>query len=348
MGASGHCVRIGLMAGDSTATPVSKCIISGNVFKDTLHVGVTCELHASSLVITGNEFDSLNQAIKAESAGDTVFDIVFSDNIVRNIAGETAFNLGVHEVTFSNNRCYDCAGGPAFSNDFIANGNYFDGCGSASAAVITASGGAVRGVVSNNVIKDAPYIGIEISGNSTVVGNTIINTSNAAIRATGAGNVVCGNIVDGCVYGFSSNSTLTESVVKDNVGRNISSSGFSGISYNSAFSTVLIKDNVGFGEITHINTIVAGEIVVSYTDAGVIVDTEAAAAADDLTTISGGKPGQRIVLRTASVSRDVTVKDSTGNIRLAGDMLLDTTSDTLTLQYDSSLGWVELARSNNA
>ena len=44
------------------------------------------------------------------------------------------------------------------------------------------------------------------------------------------------------------------------------------------------------------------------------VDTESGAVSDDLDTINGGTDGSILVLRTNLASRDVTVKDGTGNL----------------------------------
>jgi hypothetical protein len=70
--------------------------------------------------------------------------------------------------------------------------------------------------------------------------------------------------------------------------------------------------------------------------------------ADDLTDITPAVEGQLLVLRAASDSVTITVK-STGNIKTAGsDMVLDNQYDTITLIYDTTLGfWLETARSNN-
>src|SRR5690606_3555049 len=64
-------------------------------------------------------------------------------------------------------------------------------------------------------------------------------------------------------------------------------------------------------------TIASGVITITSTLPIVyhMVDTESDAASDDLDTISGGIDGQRLVLRTVTGSRDVTVKNNTGNIR---------------------------------
>jgi hypothetical protein len=79
-----------------------------------------------------------------------------------------------------------------------------------------------------------------------------------------------------------------------------------------------------------------------------VVDTEAAAASDDLATINAVADGQRLVLRAANDGRTVVIKDGTGNIQCAGDFSLNNTQDTIELIYDSTLGaWLELNRSDN-
>lgn len=77
-----------------------------------------------------------------------------------------------------------------------------------------------------------------------------------------------------------------------------------------------------------------------------LVGTEGSAATDDLDTINGGLDGQIIICRTPSASRDVTYKDGTGNLSLAGDFLADNGMDTITLVKWGAT-WYELARSNN-
>ena len=79
------------------------------------------------------------------------------------------------------------------------------------------------------------------------------------------------------------------------------------------------------------------------------VDTESSAASDDLDTINGGIDGQRLTLQSASAARDVTLKDGTGNLRLAGDFTLSHTDDTVELLYNGNINkWCEISRSDNA
>lgn len=96
-------------------------------------------------------------------------------------------------------------------------------------------------------------------------------------------------------------------------------------------------------------TIAAGAVTATKTRH--YIDTEAAAAADDLDTITTTSDGELLVLSSVNAARVVTVKNNTGNIRLAGgaDFVLDSPFDQLTLIYDSTQSrWCELARSSNA
>jgi hypothetical protein len=77
------------------------------------------------------------------------------------------------------------------------------------------------------------------------------------------------------------------------------------------------------------------------------VDTEAAAASDDLDSITGAVfDGQLLLLRAANSTRDVVLKDGTGNLRLNGDFTLDHAQDRILLSWDGS-SWCEISRSSN-
>jgi hypothetical protein len=82
------------------------------------------------------------------------------------------------------------------------------------------------------------------------------------------------------------------------------------------------------------------------------VDTEGAAASDDLTTISGGTDGHVLTVQAANSARTVVVREAGGNLDLdttGGDLSLDHRADTITLLYDATLTeWVEVTRSGNA
>lgn len=87
--------------------------------------------------------------------------------------------------------------------------------------------------------------------------------------------------------------------------------------------------------------------VITATSTFTVVDTEGAAAADDLVTINGGVTGNIIVITTASSSRAVTIKDGTGNISSGGDRVLSHVDDTWTGIYNGAR-WCEMSYANNA
>ena len=96
-------------------------------------------------------------------------------------------------------------------------------------------------------------------------------------------------------------------------------------------------------------TIASGVVTIASSTALVVhlsIDTQAAAASDDLDTLSGGADGQIAILTAANAARTVVVKDSTDNLRTAGDHSMDHAQDTTTLIRMSSV-WFELARANN-
>lgn len=113
----------------------------------------------------------------------------------------------------------------------------------------------------------------------------------------------------------------------------------SGSLYGSRINSVMGVET-GYSE-----TIAAGVITVE--TSFVSVDTEAAAATDDLDTINGLYAGSILILKATSSARDVVVKDGTGNIRCAGDFTMDNTDDRIVLMSDGT-NWLELARSNNS
>jgi hypothetical protein len=118
---------------------------------------------------------------------------------------------------------------------------------------------------------------------------------------------------------------------------------------------VTLSDDITVGKLLKLSngsaTIASGAVTV--TSSHMQLDTEAAAATDDLDTLNGGEPYAVVILRTTSSARDVVVRHlggGTGNIRLNGavDFTLPNTSSTLTLMYDNGLSiWKEIARSVN-
>ena len=92
-------------------------------------------------------------------------------------------------------------------------------------------------------------------------------------------------------------------------------------------------------------TIASGGITV--TSSVHTVDTESDAASDNLNTVNGGTDGSILILKSVTGTRDVTLKDSSDNLRLAGDFALSSANDSITL-IKSGSNWLEISRSDNA
>jgi len=78
----------------------------------------------------------------------------------------------------------------------------------------------------------------------------------------------------------------------------------------------------------------------SITPTGVyhLVDTEAAAASDDLDTIASPTNGQNLTLRTVNSARDVVITNAGNIVTPTGSSItLGTTNETISLLYDSTL-----------
>ena len=93
-------------------------------------------------------------------------------------------------------------------------------------------------------------------------------------------------------------------------------------------------------------TIATGVITGAYSN--IRIDTQAAAATDDLDTINGCTEGDTIVLRAFSAARTVVIKDGTGNIQTDGsaDFSMDNDTDTwMGICFNSQ--WIEISRANN-
>ena len=101
-------------------------------------------------------------------------------------------------------------------------------------------------------------------------------------------------------------------------------------------------------KVTDVYTIADGTITLTGYDQIrlVRIETEGAAATDNLDKIDGGVAGDIIICRAYDTTHDVVLTDNTENLRLAGNCTLDSSTDTITLIYRDTV-WIEMARSNN-
>jgi len=218
----------------------------------------------------------------------------------------------------------------------------------------TATALVYRANIQGNTVRGCGDDGILLSRtiHGTVNGNTVADCGGNGIRLSGTSssercqhiiisdNVATGNTLRGIRADFSDACVI---------GNNISISNTGGADLFGVENTNLLRTRYQSVVTTRAPTltIVSGVITITEEVGYVALDTEAAAATDDLTTINGGSDGQILVLRSLSSSRDPTIKHNLGNIRLAAgaDFALASVLYRMVLMYDSSTpGWVELSR----
>ena len=336
---NGHVVRIGYQG---TVRDCDGFVIANNFVKDTLHGTFTCELGANRGLIMGNTIDGADAAYKTE-ADATVYDITIIGNTVMNLTDTGAINLNAIGVNYIGNRHYNLPnGGPSIGDLGRVEGNFFRDCG----GLFCANTGDRVDFVNNTIINpDVVLAGQVITpeGGCTVRGNRIVDLASdnlgIGIRAFGANNVIEGNSIAGLDQGVLLASTCATSVVRNNIVTDCpSQAALAGDGTNR------IEDNVGFVAVIPTLTIAAGVITVSPFMRAIKLDTEAAAATDDLDTINGGVAGQQLVIRSVSSARDPVLKDATGNLGLVGDFTIAATGSRAVLECDGT-NWIEICRS---
>jgi hypothetical protein len=199
-------------------------------------------------------------------------------------------------------------------------------------------------VNSNTITNCAVGIGFRtdaVAGtisNISITGNTITNTASSAegiiFRPNVAGNLISNATVVGNTFSLGASSTGVDLV---------GSGTCSGIVIASnVYANVTTPVDTNFQTLT----IAAGVVTLTSRFSFLRIDTEGAAASDDLDTINGAEFGQVITFAANNTARTVVFKDGTGNLRLAGDFSLDNTEDSITCVFNGT-NWLEIARSDN-
>lgn len=89
-------------------------------------------------------------------------------------------------------------------------------------------------------------------------------------------------------------------------------------------------------------TIASG--VITATSSIMVIDTEAAAATDDLDTINGHSGGRILWVTSANSARDIVLKDGTGNLDLGADITIQNTGDYVGLVARGGSNWKLLSK----
>jgi hypothetical protein len=199
-------------------------------------------------------------------------------------------------------------------------------------------------ITSNTITNCAVGVSLRVDtnlgsiSNVTINGNTITNTASGAegvvLRPSNAGDLISNVAVVGNTFALGA-----ASIGVDKIGA-------------GDCTKVVIEGNAYGDTVTPIDAalrsyvIASGAVTLTGSSSFVLIDTEAAAATDDLDTISGGQFGQITTFSAVNAARTVVFKDGTGNLRLAGDFSLDNSEDSITCVFNGT-NWLEIARSDN-
>lgn len=236
---------------------------------------------------------------------------------------------------------------------------------------IDVSGNTFRGPVNESVYLEL-CTGITVHGNQcygantngvhvrlrdckrgTVSGNYIELPAGSAggsalyLNATGSG--ACADLVVSGNKGYAPSSVGGGIVLDDQAaqGHIIGEDNEFG-SFATPIDTTTDTTTRNLGNAVQSVTIATGAVTAQRGVKLLIVDTEGAAATDDLDTITyTGRTGDVICVRQNADTRDVTLRDGVGNLRLAGNCVLTVGNDSIQLQWRGST-WSEVSRSINA
>lgn len=292
------------------------------------------------------------------SSGTTVKESEFSaSNCSSDYAGAYGFRLGIGSfVNSSASKKLTLNGCSA--NNAGASGIYMKGNASCTLRNVQVNGGYFSGA---NASAGGCYVDDYVSKFVLSGGHYVANTAaSTGIQVNGANisdGIIGNNLLEFSVSSASGSCLLIRKCnnisVVGNVGIQPSSSGYGLRVFENATLVYVSgnnfdRSNVPGDDYISTLTIAAGVITLPHGgDCFVVIDTEAAAATDDLDTINGGVLGQVITLQQNSSAREPTIKDTTGNLRLAGDFIMTALQDSITLKYNGT-SWIEIARADIA
>lgn len=341
-------------------------VIAGNTSKDSYGCAYSVKADSGNAVIANNV--SINN-VDANTAAIVFFNqtgtytsnlgrnLVISGNIVKNpqqssilVDGGTASVYDFKNAVVSNNVCDGGVRGIHFRNidtinifgNVIANtsgeGIFAEDC-SGSCAVY---GNTIdTGLVGFDLASGVASSGARISFSGNSLGN--LTASAFRLRSAVDSFVVIDNDIKGCTTAIDVAGATSTSVIR---GNRVSGETTS-IAKSGSYGTLQIENNIFSAAVPFSirNLTIATGAITVFADWH-WVDTEGAAATDDLDTINGGYEGRRILLFASNNGRDVVLKDGTGNLRLAGDFTLTHTEDCIELMFRGTT-WVEVSRSDN-
>jgi hypothetical protein len=222
----------------------------------------------------------------------------------------------------------------------VAGGNTYEEKTSIARATIGAKGSAVTGRLRIEAATDTAYPvvqkftgtdGVEskrVSTNESTWGSwrklfDEVDKPNIATDVTGAGTAAAQNVQNDGIAG-----TGVPTIDGDNT--------WNGDQY--------IHGRLRFAE--EVVTIASGVADATLYNHLTLIGEGGGAAADDLVTVNNPTRGILLVVQRFSTAGTITLKDGTGNLRLAGDFALASNNDRIVL-FGQGTTWIELCRSTN-
>lgn len=322
---------------------------------------------ADGIIFEGNTVEGSGEVSSAGGIFINCANPIVQNNYVRGylnggITVQTLFTNQVYagSVMVSNN-LIEVLGGPSGNTGItIQTGTNGD---TAVPSAITVSGNLINGAAAQGIYvlhlsTLTPLEHLNIGGNTIVgspTGIQVRSNTDQGIEGGRIGNNLISGFTTGCRLRADSVTAFLRGV---SITGNTFVDGTTGIDFigSATFSDNAIEPNFFHNVSTPIaaavrtHTIASGAITLRVTSGQILVDTEGAAATDDLTTINGGIAGNRISLRCANAARDVVVKHGTGlnATRLVGaaDMTLGETRHNITLECESGPRWNEVSRAS--
>lgn len=370
-----HNVMRNAMAGDGYASwayenhGFGRFITWANNLADSCHTGINLE--KGDQVVVGNILKNCRiSGINIDTEGREMQNILIANNLIGTVTQESPSGLlfGISLLTSASQVRENI-----LITGNILHGFSFSGRSDFGLRIYPASGNAKGCVISNNIIQnDGAYESTDYGlyleqGGWIVRGNTFKDYERAiALVASAADNTtIQGNdfsvtsiaSTQAQISAAANNCIIVHNIFR-NVYRSIANTGTGNIIHgNSEIAATSPVTDAGTSSVWAETTVPRrGSVTIASGSAtlpkalasvGIVqLDTEAAAASDDLDTITAGYDGQVIVLKTANSARDVVVKDGTGNLKTNGDFTLSHTDDRMMLICDGT-SWFELSRSDN-
>jgi hypothetical protein len=338
-------------------------VITNNLIRDITLVGIsTGDGNESGITtISNNVIEYTADAVVAKRAiqlsGGT------GPKRIMNCSGNVIRVVGA--PTVGNGRGIFCAGG----ENVTINSNSIEIEGRGVGIEVLGTPDATTAFVTGNVVRVVNESGTSsgIIGLPNVAGNTlnIISRTNAVYGLTRANSSYAYDFRN--TAGATLNATIQDDLMSEGSFRlgdvNVADGSFDNIPIYLRSDYTTITEHVQRPRISMLNiqpalggsnyVIAAGVLTITGTVASanknlsrINVETEGAAATDDLDTISGGVSGDILILAAVNSARTVVCKDGTGNMALSGDFSLNNTEDRLVLMYEGTT-WFELSRSDN-